>query len=246
MSVYGKDFARIFDEQWGKRIDDTVWPFVSKLVAERYPHARSWLDLCCGTGQLLALADKAGFETFGVDLSRHQLAHARKNAPAAKLLCSDIGRFRLARQVDVITCMGDSLNYLMRKNDLLRAMKAARQHLSPRGAFVFDVNTYEGLQDAWCSTSTMSGDDWTVIVTSSFDAKRAIGRAEITGFVREGKLYRKFIEEHIERGYRVAEIDDLLTRAGLRFRKIDGRDLERPKKRSPRLYYICKHVKGKA
>ncbi|MHC4984570.1 MAG: class I SAM-dependent DNA methyltransferase, partial [Planctomycetota bacterium] len=225
MSVYGKDFARIFDEQWGKRINDTVWPFVSKLVAERLPLARTWLDLCCGTGQLLALANRAGFETVGVDASRNQLARARKNAPATKLLCRDVGRFRLGQTFDVITCLGDSLNYILRKNDLLRAMRAATHHLAPGGMFVFDVNTFEGLQDVWCSTSTMADANWTVIVTSSFDAKRAIGQAEITGFVRQGRLYRKFVERHVERGYRAAEIDDLLTRAGLSFRKIDGQDL---------------------
>ncbi len=64
--------------------------------------------------------------------------------------------------------------------------------------------------------------------------------------MREGKLYRKFVEVHTQRGYRAAEVDDLLARARFRVRKLDGRTFGRPKKRSGRLYYICTHVKGKA
>ena len=242
MSVFGKDFAFVYNDHWSAWTRDRAWPFLRNLVRERFSHARSWLDLCCGSGWLLKFAGREGFETFGVDRSRHQLQWARKNAPKARLICADVRNYSLDRQVDVITCTFDSLNYLMRKNDLLRALRTARRHLDAAGVFVFDMNTYEGLQDAWRHTSAMHEKDWTTIMVSSFNAKTAIGCVEITGFVREGRLYRKFVERHEERGYRTAEIDDLLTRAGFRFRKRDGVTLGRPRKRSPRLLYICQHA----
>ena len=99
------------------------------------------------------------------------------------------------------------------------------------------------LQDVWNRTSASDKPGWTLIMSSSFDEKRALGRVVITGFVKQGKLYRKFQEEHIERGYRAEEIDQLLDRAGFVFRKYDGRDFRRPRKRSPRLVYVCPRSK---
>ena len=239
--VYGREFSRVYNDDfafWGKR----VWPFVSKLVSNRVPHARSWLDLCCGTGSLLTHVCQAGYDAVGLDRSRCQLEYARQNAPAAKLVHADVSRFSLGRTFDVVTCMFDSLNYLTRKNDLLGAFRRARRHLDPGGLFIFDVNTFEGLQDTWRQTSARHRPDRTLVLESSFDARRALGRVLITGFVRQGKLYRKFQEEHVERGYRTAEIDDLLARAGLLFRKYDGHDFRRPRKRSSRILYVCRHA----
>jgi len=239
--VYGSEFSRVYNEEWafwGKK----VWPFVSDLVSKRVPHARSWLDLCCGAGSLLTPVCKAGYDAVGLDRSRYQLEHAKRNAPAAKLVRADVTRFSFGRRFDVVTCMFDSFNYLTRKNDLLGAFRCARRHLEPGGLFIFDVNTFEGLQDTWRQTSARHGSDRTLILESSFDARRALGRVLITGFVRQGKLYHKFQEEHVERGYRTAEVDDLLARAGLRFRKYDGHDFRRPRKRSSRALYVCDHA----
>ena len=205
MSIYGKDFARVYDEgHFGDWTRKRAWPYLSELVSRRLPNAQIWLDLCCGPGWLLDLASKAGFETIGVDRSSQQLVYARLNAPAAKLFCRDICDVSLGIRADVITCMFDSLNYLTRKSDLLKAFRAARRHLAAGGIFIFDMNTFEGLQDTWHATSAMHTSEWTTIIASSFDDRTALGCVEITGFMRQGRLYRKFVERHVERGYRAA------------------------------------------
>ena len=240
--VYGRDFARIYNDDWTGITEKTIWPFVAETVTRRVKHARSWLDLCCGTGALLARVCQAGYEAVGLDRSPHQLKYARQNAPAAKLVRAEASRFSLGRKFDVITCMFDSLNYLTRKKDLLCALRSARRHLAPAGCFVFDVNTFEGLQDVWCRTWATHRPNRTLILASSFNPKNALGHTLITGFLRQGKLYRKFQEDHIERGYRTAEVDDLLARAGFSSNKYDGRDFRRTRKRSPRVYYVCRHA----
>ena len=188
---------------------------------------------------MLKLVCEDGYEAVGVDASRHQLAHARRNAPGAKLVVADIRELALGRRFDVVTCLFDSLNYLTGKKDLVRAFRKAKGHLSAGGLFAFDMNTFEGLEDAWCRTSATHERDLTLVVESSFDAKRALGRCVITGFVRERRLHRRFREEHVERGYRAGEIEDLLGRAGFSFRKYDGNRLGRARKRSGRLLYLC-------
>jgi len=239
MAVYGKAFAEVYNKHWAF-FGPRMWPFLSGMVARRVPGARSWLDLCCGAGSLLKLVCEAGFDAVGLDLSPHQLRYARLNAPRARLVQADVRDLELEQEFDVITCMFDSLNYLLTRRDLERAFRRVRRHMAPAGVFIFDVNTFEGLQDAWCRTSTIRDARCTIIIASSFDQRRARGRCLITGFVREGRLYGKFEEEHIQRGYRASEVDGLLEKAGFALRKYDGRTFCRPRKRSGRLLYVCR------
>ena len=239
MSVYGRDFATVYNVKWAFW-GPKMWSFLSPMVAKKLPQARTWLDLCCGAGSLLRLVDEDGFEATGVDISRHQVQCARQNAPGATLVVQDVRQLSLAREFDVVTCMFDSLNYLTTKQDLLKVFRKANRHLSRGGIFAFDMNTFEGLQDQWCKTSTTHEPDLTLIVETSFNPTRALGRCLITGFIRTGTQYRRFQEEHLERGYRAREIEDLLSRAGFEFRKYDGNSLGRPWKRSGRLLYVCR------
>lgn len=184
---------------------------------------------------------EGGFEAVGLDISPHQLKHAKHNAPAAAFLRCDVRELDLPRKFDVTTCLFDSLNYLTRKKDIERVFRRARRHLAGGGLFAFDVNTFEGLRDQWCKSTVVKNPGRTIIVDTSFNEKRAMGRCVITGFIKAGRVYRRFEEEHIERGYRPSEIEDLLSRAGLAFEKYDGNTLSTADERSGRLLYLCRH-----
>lgn len=239
MNIYGKDFAAVYNDKWAFW-GPKMWPFLSGVVAREVPRAQTWLDLCCGAGSLLRLVSENGFATTGVETSRHQVAHARRNAPSARVIVQDIRKLSLAREFDVVTCMFDSLNYLTTKQDLMTAFRKAKGCLAAGTIFALDMNTFEGLQDQWCRTQTKHEHDVTLIIETSFNTSSAIGRCVITGFVRDGQLFRRFQEEHVERGYRAREIEDLLSKVGLAFRKYDGYSLGRPRKRSGRLLYPCR------
>jgi len=240
MGIYGREFAAVYNESWafwGPR----MWPFLSRLVARRVRRACRWLDLCCGTGSLLKLACENGFEAVGVDGSPHQLRFARRNAPAARLVRSDVRSFDLGETFDVVTCLFDSLNYLTRKADLARAFRSVRRHLARGGLFVFDVNTRAGLRTQWRRSIVLRSKERTIINETTFNEKTDLGRCVITGFVRAGRLWRRFEEEHIERGYDPKDIEALLARAGFVFSKLDGHTFARKTRNAARLLYICRH-----
>lgn len=238
MTIYGKDFAGVYNEKWAFWAPK-IWPFISGIIKKKTPHAKTWLDLCCGTGSLLKLVCKNGFTATGVDISKHQLKHAKHNAPCAKLHNQDLRNLSIQQKFNVITCMFDSLNYLTKKRDLLKVFQRTKHHLAQDGIFIFDMNTFEGLQDCWCRISTTYEKNLTLIVETSFNPKQAIGHCLITGFAAEGQLFRKFQEKHIERGYKAQEIEALLDKAGFSFKKYDGNNFNCPKKRSARLLYVC-------
>ena len=237
--IYGPDFAQVYNDTW-PNFSARLWPLLAEIVTRRCPRARTWLDLCCGTGDLLQIVGEQGFGATGVDRSPHQLAHARVNAPDATLVGADVRVFSLPGKFDVITSLFDSLNYLTSRRDLERVFRRARRHLAEGGVFVFDINTYAGLEDRWCHTSVRREPGLVIVTETSFDPQSGLGHCRITGFVPEGELYRRFEEDHVQRGYTPEEIETRLQRAGFRFTKRDGHTLGRPRQRSGRLVYVCR------
>ncbi len=238
MDIYGRDFAAVYNAMWafwGAK----MWPFLSAQIARRCPRARTWLDLCCGTGSLLKLACEHGYEAVGLDRSPHQLRFARKNAPQARLVQADIRSFALRRKFDVVTCLFDSLNYVTDLGEVERVFLNVRRHLAGRGLFAFDVNTVEGHRLAWRGTWVRRGADCTVIGESSCDERTRLAHLRLTGFVKQGRLYRQFQEQHVQRSYTREEMDRLLARAGFAFTRYNGNTLTRRLAQAGRLLYVC-------
>jgi SAM-dependent methyltransferase len=243
MGTYDKDFASVYNRCWAFW-GPKMWSFLSPIISKEAPSSKTWLDLCCGTGSLLSHVCKSGFSATGVDISKYQIKHAQLNAPKAKFIVQDVRKLSLTHKFDAITSMFDSLNYLTRSNDLLKVFRIANCHLANGGIFVFDMNTFEGLQDQWCKVTTTHKRDLTLIMETSFEPRKACGCCLITGFIRMNGAYRKFQEKHIERGYKAGEIERMLSQAGFSFKKYDGNTLGRPTKRSGRLLYLCKSTKS--
>ena len=241
MPVYGKDFAAIYNLKWNDFTQRT-WPFVIQMVRLHSPHAETWLDLCCGTGALLKRASAAGYTVTGVDSSIFQLQFAQKNVPGAGLVCQDVRSMALRRPFDIITCMYDSLNYLLEKNELKRAFSRIRQTVHEQSLFIFDMNTYEGLHDHWNQTFSIKLTHGVVLVDSSFEAESALGTCRITGVMHKGRQLRRFREEHLERGYYAEQIQTELKKSGFTFIAYDGDRLTQPGMRPSRLLYICRPV----
>jgi len=242
---YGRDFAAVYNAMWGFW-GPKMWPFLSAQVARRCragcrqrAPAHTWLDLCCGTGSLLKLACENGFEAVGLDRSPHQLRFARRNAPKARLRRADIRSFALGREFDVVTCLFDSLNYVTKLGEVARVFRNVRRHLADGGLFAFDVNTLEGHRLAWRGAWVRRGKDCTILGESSCDERTHLARLRLTGFVRQGNLYRRFQEEHVQRGYTRGEMDGLLARAGFAFTRYNGNALNRRIARAARLLYVC-------
>lgn len=239
MDVYGKDFAWVYNEVW-ENFSERLWPFISDVVQQHVPDAREWLDLCCGSGHLIKILVSEGYSVTGLDLSVHMLKHAKRNAPEGQLVQADVRDFDLGRQFDVITCLFDSVNYLTRKRHLERAFRSARRHLRKPGLFLFDVETLEGYASMQHAPSVRRSEDLVTLIEGWFDAKGACRHTLITGFIRRGKLYRRFEEDHVQRGYEPGEVDALLERVGLSFQTYDCRTLQEPTAKANRLVYACK------
>ncbi len=128
-----------------KRYDDEA-QFVARLLREHAPHARSILELGCGTGKhALALA-RQGFSLTGVDLSPGMVdrANARlggANLPPDVRVSFDIGDVRTVRfdqTFDAVAALFHVMSYQVTDSDLTETIRTASSHLAVGGVFLFD------------------------------------------------------------------------------------------------------------
>lgn len=97
-------------------------------------------DIGCGSGRFLHHLSRYRVALFGVDASPEmlRLAARRLGRGRAVLLCQDIRRFQLPESVDLITCNGDTFNYLLSRRDLRNTLIRCWEQLNPGGYLLGD------------------------------------------------------------------------------------------------------------
>ncbi len=180
------------------------------------------LDLACGTGTCLLMWYRRGYRVIGLDSSKGMLEVCRKKFPLAaiedglvQLIYGDLRNFSLPNPVPIITCLYDSLNYLLTKEELLSCFRSVYKNLSRKGIFIFDMNTIHALQDEW-GNQTFERNDGPIhsIWANSFDPVTHISSLRLTINVKDQKGVLTFREFHQERAYPLAEIREMASLIG--------------------------------
>ena len=222
-------FAWVYDQHWGSVFSVAVLPVLDRLLLREVPEKARVLDLCCGTGQLAGLLVKRGYRVTGVDGSREMIRLARRNARGAKFTVADARAFRLPPTFDAAVSTYDSLNHVMRVEDLSVVFRNVHAALREGAWFLFDLNMEEGYRTRWRGESAIIEDDHVVAYRSSYAPDRRIGRMEFTIFRRAGKGGWKRTELALtQRCYSEEEVRSALERTGFDVVRVfdGGRDLE--------------------
>lgn len=236
-SPYGALFAAIYNDKWDLW-SRRVWPLIVPHLPEP-SGGKTWLDLCCGAGGLIHLAAHRGFAVTGVDRSPFQLVHAAAKVPTARLVESDIGTFVEPTSYDVVTCMFDSLNYLVTIEDVMAALANVRRMLAPGGVFLFDIKTEKGFRSD--EDRVFKTRDWVAIFEGGHDPDSHLHQLRVTGFAREpGGSYTRFDELHEQRAFEAEAFDGWLRASGLTHGSIDFDDGGPPTLATRRLFYACR------
>ena len=115
-----------------------------RLVTRYGIKFRTAADIGCGTGLFARhLKVSRGIPVFAVDLSEPMLRIAARNCCGTNviLLRQDIHCLRLPHPVDLITANFDTLNHIVRTDDLRQALRRIFANLNPGGHFIFDLVT---------------------------------------------------------------------------------------------------------
>ncbi|HEX9610183.1 MAG TPA: class I SAM-dependent methyltransferase [Candidatus Limnocylindria bacterium] len=117
---------------------------IRELAESRAPHARTLLDVACGTGRHLEHL-RAWYEVEGVDLDEGLLDVARRRLPDVPFQVADMRDFDLGSRFDVVTCLFSSIGYVQAPEALRSAIAAMARHVAPGGLLMVEP---------WLSPST--------------------------------------------------------------------------------------------
>ncbi len=211
--LYGSDLARIHDEGFGDLAEHAAAFIIDVLQRRRIDSGRV-LDLGCGTGRLAAVLDGEGYGIWGVDVSGPMLARARSRVPGATFVRGSIARVSLPDCV-AATAVGEVLNYLPRRGDVGTVLRRVHRALEPGGCFVMDVAGPGRAGPSGDRTVARVSDDWTVVARTRELSRGRLER-RITAFTRDGEVWRRSRERHVQLLYEPGALAQQLRRVGFR------------------------------
>ena len=209
--AYGA-FAHAYDRALGARFFKAVRTLLDQTL-ERYPTAnKTHLDVACGTGLVLQHFRQRGWRSTGVDASLDMLSHTRERAVAADMRALPF-RGTFAR----ITCLYDSLNHLLERDELVAAFRSIRSVMSHDSLLLFDMNHPDIYPEVWGMAEPFqsSDADYHLSIATTYHRRDRIGKAMVSGWARLDGKKVKIREVHRQRAYSETEINDALAEAGL-------------------------------
>lgn len=259
MDAY-QDFAYVYDElmdatpyeEWCRLLADLIEKYgVSKperdveglLDSER----NLVVDLGCGTGTLTELLYQKGYDMIGVDNSESMLNIAmEKRAESGSeilYLLQDMRELELYSTVGTVVSVCDSLNYILEEDELLEVFSLVNNYLYPGGIFIFDFNTdYKYREVIGDTTIAENREDCSFIWENIYDPEEEINEYNLTIFVQEeGDTFRRFTETHLQRGYTVEQMKNLVEQAGMEIVEIlDAETKDAVTETSERVYIVAR------
>ena len=200
----------------------TILPGVMKRYKISARGTKKLLDVACGEGSFAVEMAKKGWIVTGIDQSEEMLRlanhHAKKESVTVNFNKQDMRFIDYAGEFDLVTCWFDSLNYLITNDDLQSAFNNISRSLKHNGWFIFDMNTTYGLAVDWqrsrCSVQQETP-DLLELHRTDFDFEKNLACVRITWFVKVGDKWEKYEERHVERAFKLEEIEKCLEYAGL-------------------------------
>jgi SAM-dependent methyltransferase len=249
--------AEIWDEIGQDRFSARMVDYTFQILKRKNFQPRSALDLCCGTGTAAIRFARKGWEVYGLDGSADMLRLAamkiRKERVKVNLIHQRLPEFEIRhtgglglKMFDLVTSYYDSLNYLLKEEELSACFRNLNRHLNPNGLFIFDMNTKEALKCLWGDkVYARSYDNVAWIWQSLFYERASQADLRAVCFVRKGKLWERFEEVHTEKAYPTGDLKRLLRQAGFQIEHLyDCFRFVKPKRGAYRIAVVARKVRN--
>ncbi len=230
-------FAKHYDAVMGEPKAKVA--FIEKSIKQHKPKAKKVLELACGTGSILKLLEKK-YQVFGLDLSSGMLSLAKKKVKSGKFFHQDMTKFTINEKFDVILCVFDSINHLLKFSQWQQVFSKVDQQLTEDGIFIFDMNMQKKLdrhirEKPW--------DHWfgkNLLIMDVTDDGNKVSNWNVKVFEHQQKNTFKMYEENIkEKAFPLFQVKKSLQKHFSKVHIIDP-DRKRPSQQSERLFLICK------
>lgn len=201
---------------------------LERLVLEHGLAGNRLLDVACGTGKSAAPFLARGYRVTACDGSVGMLARARARLGAGvPLHRADLRDLGSLGSFDLVSCIDDSLNYLLHEDELVAALRGMAAQLDRGGLALFDLNTLATYRAFFAAPAVVETGShvlvWQGRATADF-APGEIAEATFDAFALDGG--RSPVRAvHAQRHYPADAVDEALAEAGLELVARRGQDL---------------------
>jgi SAM-dependent methyltransferase len=186
--------------------DHERWLGELEVLARRHGLAgRRALDVACGTGKSFLPLLRRGYAVTACDGSPGMVARARAAAPTGTDVHeADLRALPALGEFDLVTCLDDVVNHLLREEDLSAAFAGIARNLAPGGLVVFDANTLRTYRTAFCSDRAVDADGvflcWRAGGLHEADGGALMAEASVEIFARgESAGWQRTRSRHVQR-----------------------------------------------
>jgi len=230
-------FAKFYDSVMGDR--SAVASVIKKFILENNPKSKKILEIACGTGAILKYLSKK-YKVYGLDISEEMLSVAKKKVPKAKLSHQDMRNFKFSEKFDVILCLFDSINHIIKFSDWEKVFINVQKHLNKGGIFIFDINTEKKLKRISAESSFVQEFGKNYMIMDITNQGRGIVNWNIKIFERRNNNDHIVVEENIkEKSYPIRKIKRSLQEIYSEIKVFDQKQ-KQTSENSERIYFICK------
>ena len=245
MSAY-EELAWSYDELTTDVDYPGLLQYLRRVLDKLDKHPQTALDLACGTGSMTVLLAQGGLNVIGADCSEDMLSVAYDKALSLPVDCRPLfirqtmQALELPQPVDLVVCLLDSLNYLADPADGAEAIRRVYASLTPGGVFLFDVNSLKKFRAMDGQVWLDETDDSYCVWRTEFSETENLCRYGVDLFRRQGELWQRSFEEHVEYAYSPEQLETMLNQAGFSYlERFGDRTLEPPAQGDMRWFFAA-------
>lgn len=189
---------------------------IKELIKGKHPHARTVLDIACGTGKHASFLQSC-YAVDGIDLSESHIQTARKRNPNARFISADMTSFQLERQYDVITCLFSSIGFVRTLEGVEQTVRRFKEHLAPGGMILIEPwFTPESWQPGYVTALQYESEDCKISRMSHSSTEGLISILQFDYLIGRSDGIQH-VQEKLELGlFSREELTELFIREGLR------------------------------
>ena len=239
--AYGA-FADVYEYLMDNVPYDEWFERIRELLTENGIRDGIIAELGCGTGAMTRRLSAAGYDMIGIDASPDMLEHAREYSDAGDeeadrnmgleeghngkpeagdgreilYLLQDMRSFELYGTVRAVVCCCDSINYITDPEEVGEVFRLVNNYLDPEGLLIMDFHTPYYYGSVLKERTIAEVREDVAMIWENEEAEDGLHRMYVTVFreMQDGS-YRRFEEDHEQRGYTPEELRRLAETAGL-------------------------------
>ena len=220
---YGEAMSESYDSL-NSDIDYVSWADFLEECIKRFSETevKHICEIACGTGKMSVILSKRGYKLTSSDLSEDMLCFAEmrareENCKNITFTKQDMRSFTASNKAGAVVCLLDSVNCLLKPDEVKQCFASAAKILVDGGVFLFDVNSKYKFENIYADNAyVLENENVLCAWENYYNEKTHICDFYLSFFKeRSDGLYERNDEHRRERMYTVRSIEKYLAESGL-------------------------------